>query len=86
MFDDESGVFRHKAWGRAQGSSTHAALIETCPNVSSVLGFQFEEVDSLYIAELVWFGFEADLAEVNDSGRDGEIANMGFGGQQRGSG
>ena len=35
------------------------------------MGFLFEEISYLEIAELVWFGFEADLAEVYDSGRDG---------------
>ena len=47
MFDDDSGVLWHKAQGRGLGSSTHAILIETRPNVSSFLGVQFEEVDSL---------------------------------------
>ena len=76
MFDDNSGVPWHKVQGRALGSSTHAALIETCPNVGPVLGFQFEKVNPLEFAELVWFGFEADLAKVYDAGRDDVSANV----------
>ena len=62
LFDDNSRVLWHKVYGRALGSSTHTALIETCPDIGPVLGFYFEEIRGLQIAELVWFGFEADMA------------------------
>ena len=47
MFDDNSGVLRHKVQGRTLGFSAPAALIETCSNLGSVLGLQFEEVNPL---------------------------------------
>ena len=85
-FDNYSGVFGNEVQGRVFGTSAHAALIETCSDIASDLGFLLDGVEPFQIAELVRLGFEADLAKVYDAGRDGVIASMGFGRKESGLG